>query len=87
MQNLPCIELRYKTTICKWSISKVFKERNHSWLEARVLKPLSPGMGYTDDVLVSKMFRDLRLMSIGGGADEVMLGILCKFMGTSPEMR
>jgi citronellyl-CoA dehydrogenase len=44
-------------------------------------------MGYTDDVIVSKMHRDLRLMSIGGGADEVMLSILCKYMGISPDMR
>jgi citronellyl-CoA dehydrogenase len=27
------------------------------------------------------MFRDGRLASIGGGADEVMLGILAKIMG------
>merc|ERR1711974_186437 len=32
------------------------------------------GMGYSDDVYVSRMFRDMRLVSIGGGADEVMLG-------------
>ena len=52
------------------------------------LKPsLSLGMGYTDDVPVSRMYRDLRLMSIGGGADEVMLNIICKFMGTEPGMR
>jgi citronellyl-CoA dehydrogenase len=30
------------------------------------------------------MWRDGRLTSIGGGADEVMLQILCKFMGTYP---
>ncbi|MCG8317670.1 MAG: hypothetical protein MI976_31010, partial [Pseudomonadales bacterium] len=28
--------------------------------------------------------RDQRLSSIGGGADEVMLGIICKKMGTLP---
>ena len=33
----------------------------------------------------SVVFRDMRLMSIGGGADEVMLGIICKYMGTLPE--
>jgi citronellyl-CoA dehydrogenase len=26
----------------------------------------------------------MRLTSIGGGADEVMLGIICKLMGTLP---
>ena len=42
------------------------------------------GMGFTWDNPVSRMYRDGRLMSIGGGADEVMLGIICKFMGTLP---
>jgi len=42
------------------------------------------GMGYTDEVLVSRFWRDFRLLSIGGGADEVMLGIICKYMGTLP---
>jgi citronellyl-CoA dehydrogenase len=39
------------------------------------------GMGYTWENKVSRMFRDGRLASIGGGADEVMLGILSKTMG------
>lgn len=39
------------------------------------------GMGYTWENKVSRMFRDGRLGSIGGGADEVMLGILSKIMG------
>jgi citronellyl-CoA dehydrogenase len=39
------------------------------------------GMGYTWDNKVSRMYRDGRLASIGGGADEVMLGILTKMMG------
>jgi citronellyl-CoA dehydrogenase len=42
------------------------------------------GMGFTWDNPVSRMYRDGRLASIGGGADEVMLGIICKFMGTLP---
>ena len=39
------------------------------------------GMGYTWENKVSRMFRDGRLASIGGGADEVMMGILAKLMG------
>ena len=39
------------------------------------------GMGFTLDNKVSRMYRDGRLASIGGGADEVMLGILAKIMG------
>jgi citronellyl-CoA dehydrogenase len=33
---------------------------------------------------VSRYMRDARLGSIGGGADEVMLGIIAKIDGTSP---
>jgi citronellyl-CoA dehydrogenase len=42
------------------------------------------GMGYTWDNPVSQAYRDGRLTSIGGGADEVMLGIICKLEGTLP---
>jgi citronellyl-CoA dehydrogenase len=42
------------------------------------------GMGFTWDNSVSRLYRDGRLASIGGGADEVMLSILCKLMGTLP---
>lgn len=45
------------------------------------------GMGYVMDSPISRMWRDGRLTSIGGGADEVMLQILCKFMGTFPMAR
>ena len=42
------------------------------------------GMGFMDESPISRIFRDGRLTSIGGGADEVMLQILSKFMGTFP---
>ena len=42
------------------------------------------GMGYVWESNVSRLFRDIRLSSIGGGADEVMLGIISKYMGTLP---
>ena len=38
-------------------------------------------MGYTWENHISRAFRDGRLGSIGGGADEVMLGIIGKLMG------
>lgn len=37
-----------------------------------------------NETLITRLYRDLRLVSIGGGADEVMLSILSKFMGTHP---
>ena len=42
------------------------------------------GMGYVWESSVSRLYRDIRLSSIGGGADEVMLGIISKYMGTLP---
>lgn len=42
------------------------------------------GMGFTWDNPVSRAYRDGRLASIGGGADEVMLSIICKLEGTLP---
>ncbi len=42
------------------------------------------GMGYTAENLVARSYRDSRLVSIGGGADEVMLGIIAKLEGTLP---
>ncbi len=42
------------------------------------------GMGFTWDNVAARSYRDSRLMSIGGGADEIMLGIICKLMGILP---
>ncbi|UYV82381.1 hypothetical protein LAZ67_21001887 [Cordylochernes scorpioides] len=43
------------------------------------------GMGYSDETIVSRFYRDSRLISIGGGADEVMISIICKLLGTLPK--
>lgn len=45
------------------------------------------GQGYMNESSVARSFRDSRLISIGGGADEVMLGIICKSMGILPGKR
>lgn len=42
------------------------------------------GNGFTWDNPVCRMHRDLRLHSVGAGADEVMLSIICKYMGIAP---
>ena len=42
------------------------------------------GMGFTADNPIAQSYRDGRLISIGGGADEIMLGIICKLEGTLP---
>jgi citronellyl-CoA dehydrogenase len=45
------------------------------------------GMGFMNETLISRAYRDTRLGSIGGGADEIMLSIICKHMGTLPGKR
>jgi citronellyl-CoA dehydrogenase len=40
------------------------------------------GQGYMWESRVARAYRDTRLTSIGAGADEVMLSILCKLQGT-----
>ncbi|MBK6286283.1 MAG: acyl-CoA dehydrogenase family protein [Pseudomonadales bacterium] len=42
------------------------------------------GMGFMWDNPIARAYRDTRLTSIGGGADEVMLSIICKQMGILP---
>ncbi|HUQ05059.1 MAG TPA: acyl-CoA dehydrogenase family protein [Kofleriaceae bacterium] len=43
------------------------------------------GMGFTWDNPAARADRDTRVLSIGGGADEIMLGIICKLMGILPK--
>jgi citronellyl-CoA dehydrogenase len=42
------------------------------------------GMGYMEEYPLARYYRDSRLMSIGAGADEVMLGIIAKYEGIMP---
>ncbi|HEY7085996.1 MAG TPA: acyl-CoA dehydrogenase family protein [Hyphomicrobiaceae bacterium] len=45
------------------------------------------GMGFMNETTISRAYRDTRLGSIGGGADEIMLSIICKHMGILPDKR
>ena len=45
------------------------------------------GMGFMNETWISRAYRDTRLGSIGGGADEIMLSIICKHMGILPGKR
>lgn len=42
------------------------------------------GLGYMEESWTARYFRDARLASIGGGADEVMLRVLAKMDGLEP---
>jgi len=45
------------------------------------------GMGYMSETPISRSYRDVRLWSIGAGADEIMLSIIAKRMGILPGRR
>ncbi|TNE49442.1 MAG: acyl-CoA dehydrogenase [Deltaproteobacteria bacterium] len=45
------------------------------------------GMGYMEEYPMARYFRDARLISIGGGADEVMLGIIAKYEDILPRRK
>lgn len=42
------------------------------------------GIGYMEETWVSRYYRDARLVPIGGGADEIMLGIVAKYENILP---
>lgn len=42
------------------------------------------GMGYVEEYPMARFYRDARLTSIGGGADEIMLGIIAKYEDMLP---
>ena len=45
------------------------------------------GMGYVEEYPMARYFRDARLLSIAGGADEIMLGIIAKYEDILPRRR
>ncbi|MHA1564735.1 MAG: acyl-CoA dehydrogenase family protein [Alphaproteobacteria bacterium] len=45
------------------------------------------GQGFMWDNIISRIYRDTRLCSIGGGANEVMLEVIAKCMGIHPDIR
>jgi citronellyl-CoA dehydrogenase len=45
------------------------------------------GMGFMSDTAISRAYRDLRLVSIGGGTDEMMLRIIAKSMSRTEPNR
>ena len=42
------------------------------------------GMGYMEETPIARAYRDARLLSIGGGADEIMLNIIARQEGMLP---
>lgn len=65
-------------SMAKLKAARLTREVNDSCLQ------FWGGMGYMNETMVSRRYRDGRLSSIGGGADEVMIGIIAKFKGLLP---
>ena len=65
-------------SMAKLKVGRLLREVNDACLQ------YWGGMGFTADNPVARAYRDGRLGSIGGGADEIMLGIICKYEGTMP---
>lgn len=71
-------DVTMKASMAKLKVGRLVREVTDSCLQ------YWGGMGYMWDNPVARAYRDTRLASIGAGADEVMLGIICKHMGTLP---
>jgi citronellyl-CoA dehydrogenase len=65
-------------SMAKLKVGRLAREVNDSCLQ------YWGGMGFMEETPVARAYRDGRLASIGGGADEVMLSIICKYLGTLP---
>jgi len=68
-------------SMCKLKGGRLIREISDSCLQ------YWGGMGFTWDNPISQVYRDGRLASIGGGADEIMLGIICKYMDILPKKK
>jgi citronellyl-CoA dehydrogenase len=68
-------------SMCKLKVGRIAREITDSCLQ------FWGGQGFMWESNVARAYRDTRLTSIGGGADEIMLGIICKLMGILPSKR
>jgi citronellyl-CoA dehydrogenase len=70
-----------QASMCKLKVGRIGREVTDACLQ------FWGGQGYMWESNVARAYRDTRLVSIGGGADEIMLGIICKLMGTLPSKK
>ena len=68
-------DMTYLASMAKLKCGRLIREVSDSCLQ------YWGGMGFTWENPLSKVYRDGRLMSIGGGTDEIMLSIICKHLG------
>ncbi len=68
-----------EASMAKYKVGKLLRETADWCMQ------FHGGIGYMEETWVSRYYRDSRLTSIGGGADEVMLGIIAKYEGILPK--
>lgn len=68
-------------SMCKLKVGRLGRELTDGLLQ------YWGGQGFMWDNSISRAYRDTRLVSIGGGADEIMLGIIAKCMGILPRKK
>lgn len=66
-------------SMCKLKVGRLTREVSDACLQ------YWGGQGYMWENPVSRLYRDGRIVSIGGGADEIMLNIISKQMGILPK--
>jgi citronellyl-CoA dehydrogenase len=74
-------DVTLKASMAKLKVGRLIREVSDSCLQ------YWGGMGFMWDNPISRVYRDQRLTSIGGGADEVMLSIICKQMNILPSKK
>lgn len=70
-----------EASMAKYKLGKLVREVSDWCLQ------FHGGIGYMEETWVSRYYRDTRLTPVGGGADEVMLGIIAKYENILPRRR
>jgi citronellyl-CoA dehydrogenase len=68
-------EITRIASMCKLKVGRLMRQVADTCLQ------FYGGMGYMEETPISRYFRDSRLSSIGGGADEIMLQIISRIEG------
>lgn len=80
-QHVKGEDATYLASMAKLKTGRLWRELTDSCLQ------YWGGMGFMWDNPVARAYRDTRILSIAGGSDEMMLGIIAKHMGTLPSRR
>jgi citronellyl-CoA dehydrogenase len=77
-QDESSMEVTKIASMCKLKAGRLAREVGDICLQ------FHGGMGYMDETPISRFYRDMRLQSIGGGADEIMMRIIVQLENMNP---